>query len=340
MAFEYNTVFKRGTRLILELKSQEIYEGTYVDGGKNRIVLNDVIQHNNNNKLGDLYEFYRNEIAEIRMLKLPATKIAEPPKKNDNKEKCKLIKICEEDYFRLKETCRSYIFIENADKRYFEAMKVLNDAETIGVVSLGMEKNRYGSFIRLLVLCTWKQVYIIDLINVEKRELYPEIKQLFESEYICKVIHKSSGIVDILYRHYNVYMQNIFDTQIVDLSIQKKQSGSCPPVERNLSECLMHYLNLPQSIIQHALEVPNKKWNERPINDKLKLYGSQLAVYLIVLKDYLQKLLLKDVFELTTKIQDCVYNSDDFEFSNYVSKNEVPKKIQKLVESSNTSNST
>jgi len=335
MGDDYKKQFKTGDRLILELKSKEIFEGIYADGGKDRIVLAEVLQHNNKNKLTDLYEFYRSEIAKIHTLKVPSSKPSNGSTSQDtdsqSPSKSGVIKISEEEYFRYKDMSRNYIYIENADKRYFDAVKVLGDCETIGVLSVGMEKHRSGSFIRLLVLSTWKQVYIFDLLNLENRQLYPEIKDIFQSEFVCKVIHKSAGLVDVLYRQYNVYLRNTFDTNIVDLILQKKLTGKCPPIERDISQCLTHYLNFPASLLEHALNVPSKKWQERPLSDKLKSYASQLATYLILLKEQFQKLLLKEVYETIDKVQDHVYDLDDFEFLNYNNKMEVPKGVQKLI---------
>ncbi|XP_066261159.1 piRNA biogenesis protein EXD1-like [Euwallacea similis] len=332
MAGDYNKIFKVGDRLILELTSSDLFNGIYADGGKDRISLIDVVQHNNNNKLGGAYDFYRNEIANIRKLKLPPEKKTEIEDKsvNTNSELCIMIKICEEEYFRLKEMSRSYIYIETADKRYFDAVQILGDSETIGVVCLGMENHR-SSIINLLVMCTWKQVYIFDLANITKRELYKELKDIFESEYICKVIHKSAGLIDTLYREYNVYVQNIFDTQVVDLILQKEATGNSPIVEKDISECLSHYLNFPKSLLDHALNVSCKSWNERPLPDKFKLYASQIATYLILLKNHFHKLLLKDIFGTITKVQDCVYDMDNFQFLNYNSNKEVVKEIQNLI---------
>ncbi|XP_066159335.1 piRNA biogenesis protein EXD1-like [Euwallacea fornicatus] len=340
MAGDYNKIFKIGDRLILELTSSDIFNGIYADGGKDRISLTDVIQHNNNNKLGGVYDFYRNEIANIRKLKPPSAKetVNEDESSTTNSELCTMIKICEEEYFRLKEMSKSYIYIQTADKRYFDAVQVLSDSETIGVVCLGMENHR-SSIINLLVMCTWKQVYIFDLTNITKRELYKELKDIFESEYICKVIHKSAGLIDTLYREYNVYVQNTFDTQIVDLMLQKEATGISPMVGRDISECLSHYLNFPKSLLDHALNVSCKSWNERPLTEKFKLYASQIATYLIVLKNHFHKLLLKDVFNTITKVHDCVYDMDNFEFLNYNNNNkEVVKEIQNLIPNLNNLN--
>ncbi|KAJ8926246.1 hypothetical protein NQ314_021395 [Rhamnusium bicolor] len=52
MDLPYNTTFNIGDHLILELNTNEIFEGDYSDGGKNRIELINTRQHNNTNQLG------------------------------------------------------------------------------------------------------------------------------------------------------------------------------------------------------------------------------------------------------------------------------------------------
>lgn len=330
MAGDYNQLFKVGDRIILELTNSDIFNGTYAEGGKNRIVLTDVVQHNNSNKLSNLYEFYRSEIANVHRLKTPPSKENKQTENVKVETNCAIIKVSQEEYFRLKDMSSNYIYIANADKRYFDAVKVLGDSETVGVVCLGMDNHR-TSVLPLLVMCTWKQVYIFDLSNITKRELYKEVKEIFESENICKVIHKSAGIVDVLYRDYKIYVQNTFDTQVVDLMLQKKETGKTPTVARDLSECLVHYLDFPASILRHALSVEWKSWNERPLSDKKKLYAAQIATYLIVLKNQLQKLLLKDVYDAVASVQDCVYDMDDFNFLNFNVKKDVPEEVQDLI---------
>ncbi|XP_050309675.1 piRNA biogenesis protein EXD1-like [Anthonomus grandis grandis] len=327
---DYNKSFNAGDRLILELTNGDIFEGLYSGGGKHFIELTDVVQHNNNNTLNGIYAFHRGEIAKIHRLKGPASKQTKPDCPL-NTNGCKTIKVCENDYFRLKELSSSYIYIENPDKRYFQAIEVLENSETIGVVSLGAEMHRSQGSLQLLVLSTWNQIYIFDLAHLEKKQLYPELKHIFESEYICKVIHKSAGLVDKLYREYNIYVQNTFDTQIVDLMLQKRESGNCPSFERSISECLVHYLNFPSSILEKALEVPNKSWCERPLSEKMKVLASQHVTYLILLKEQFQKLLLKDVYDTINKVQDHVYDMDDFNYLNFIASRNVKKDIQDLI---------
>ncbi|KAL1491364.1 hypothetical protein ABEB36_011972 [Hypothenemus hampei] len=331
MAREYDQLFKINDRLILELKGGEIFNGLYADGGKDFIVLTEVSKHNKGHKLKGFHEFYRSEIATVHKLKLPPSRNSPPEGSVAIKNGLAILKISEQEYFRLKDMSRNYIYLENADKRFFDAIEVLNRCETIGVACLGAYHSR-SSPIKLIVICSWMQVYVFDLAHKEKKGFYNELKEIFESESICKVIHKSAPFVDILDRLYGIYMQNTFDTQIVDLILQKTIKKTNPTLERDLSECLVHYLNFPKALLESALQVSVKEWNERPLSEKNKFHAAQLVTYLILLKQHLQTLLLKDVYDSIKNIQDHVYNNlDEFQFANYTAKKDVSKEIQDML---------
>lgn len=325
MESKFDKLYELGDRLVVELKTREIFNGIYVDGGKDRIVLDEVTQHNNSNQLRGLYEFYRSEIESVNCLQ--ATKLIEenphelsenPPKDEKMELKYSLgrgaIKLSEEEYFRLKEMSQSYIYLENADKRYFDAIKLLNDAENVGVMCLGVDPDR-KSKISLLALSTRQQVYLLDLSHLQRCKMYPEVKAIFESETICKVIYRGAPLVEILQKSYRVRVRNTFDSHAADLLVQKRNGGDL--VERNVSECLAHYLGLPRSLLDQALSIATNQWRERPVNNQLKLYAAQMVVYLVLLKSHLQTLLLSDFYNLMGKLQDHVRVMDDFRFAKY-----------------------
>ncbi|VEN49458.1 unnamed protein product, partial [Callosobruchus maculatus] len=129
--------FSIGDRLVLQLNNCEIFEGDYCGGGKNFIDLTNARQHNNPNKLKGTYSFNRLEIDVISLLhgkaseKVPKKSIIPHPAAD------KGIKIVEEEYDRLKHMANNYIYLEHADNIYYESVKKLCEAETIGVICLG-----------------------------------------------------------------------------------------------------------------------------------------------------------------------------------------------------------
>ncbi|CAH1175711.1 unnamed protein product [Phaedon cochleariae] len=325
----YNELYKVGDHLILKLCCNDIFEGDFSAGGKNRIDLINTKQHNNPNKLGGILSFYRNEIDNIHQLKTKMTIKPEEPIENDIQD-LKKINMVEEEYERLKEMARSYVYLENADNRYYEAVKSLGDAELIGVVALGMEDSR-TAVIKLLVICNFKQVYIFDMTNMKNRSFYQELKEILESEYTCKVVHGGGPLIDILYRNYKVYMKYVFDTQVVDLIIEKNKKRKMLSQMRDISECLVEYLNFPSSLLKNALDVTIKQWAHRPLSDRKKLYASQLVTYLITLKEDMQKILFSEMYKAIENVHDHYYYMNCYDFSKKMRDNSVSEDIEKLI---------
>lgn len=324
----YNLVYQVGDHLMIELNTQQIFEGDYSDGGKDRIDLVNVKQHNNTNELGGVYSFYRMEI--INIYKHKRLVLDRREKKKVIAEECSKIQIAEGEYNRLKQMCRDVIYLEQADDRYFKSIEKLSEAETVGVVSLGTDESS-TDILRLLVMCTWKQIYIFDFTNFRDRKFYPEIKTILESEYITKVMHGGGSLINILYNNYNVYVQKTFDTQVVDLILSKSETGTCPKSTIDISHCLVKYLNFPPSLLKEALSVSKKSWTERPLTEEKKCFASQLATYLIPLKDHMEKKLLHGVYKAIDNVHDLYYNLDSYEFSHVMQKNKVTKEISNLI---------
>nr|CAH7762118.1 unnamed protein product [Callosobruchus chinensis] len=321
--------FSIGDRLLLQLNTCEIFEGDYCGGGKNFIELTNGTQHNNPNKLKGTYSFDRLEIDAIRLLggkaseKVPEKTIIPHPAAH------KRIKIEEEEYERLKLMADNYIYLEHADNIYFESVEKLRNAETIGVICLGLE-DRMAS-IRLLVLSTWQQVFLFDMKNFKNSYFYPEIKEILESSYVCKVMHKAGPMLDKLLRKYKVFVRNVFDTQVVDLVIEKNKTGVCPEKSRTVSECLVHYLNFPRWFLKSASETSAKKWLEQPLTSKRRNYAAQLVTYLIILKEEMQKTLLSEIHRAIDNVHDYYASLNNKEFADHTYGNVVTKEIDSLI---------
>ncbi|XP_018577629.1 piRNA biogenesis protein EXD1-like [Anoplophora glabripennis] len=328
MEDSYNSLYQIGDHLMIELNTQEIFEGDYSDGGKNRIDLVNVRQHNNTNKLEGVYSFYRNEI--IKIYKHKSAVLKEDEKNKVIVTESNNIQIVEEEYNRLKQMCKDAIYLEQIDDRYFKSVEKLSEAETVGVVSLGTDESTIDT-LRLLVMCTWKQIYLFDLVSFRHRKFYPEIKNILESEYVTKVMHGGSSLINILYNNYNVYVQNTFDTQIVDLILEKSETRTCPKFTADISQCLVKYLNFPPSLLKDALSVSKRNWKERPLTEEQRFFASQLVTYLIPLKDHMSKKLMYKVYKAMDDVHNLYFSLDNYAFSHIMQKNKVTKEISNLI---------
>ncbi|XP_056645379.1 piRNA biogenesis protein EXD1-like [Diorhabda sublineata] len=318
-----------GDHILISLYSDNIFEGDISDLGTNRIDLTNVKEHNNANILNGIYSFYRNEIKSIQIFKV---QVNQKPDISQQivleKDSTKLL-ITKDEYDRLRTMSRNFIYIDKPDWRYFQAMELLTRAETLGVIGLGVEKRRTGS-IKLLAVSVWDKIYIFDFLN-KQNYFYPELKMILESEYICKVIHEAGPFLDVLYRKYNVLVRNVFDTQIVDLIIKKKETGNVPLPIRDLSDLLTDYLNFPTGYLRKALEISISEWAERPLSDIHKGYASQLVTYLLVIRENMQRTLLSEVFAAINNIHNTYYYMNSYKFSSIWNSKQISKEIQELI---------
>lgn len=323
----YKDIVQEGEHIILEMQCGDVFEGDVVNVGQNLFELVNILQYNNPNKLLGVYTFYRTEIE--RIFKFKTEIIRSTEERIDSK--LYISRINKEEFNRLNEMSRNFIYLENADSRYYKAIKDLETSETIGVVPLGMDKSMMTD-VKLLGICTRQQVYLFDLIDVKNRSFYPELKQIFESKYICKVFHGGMAFIDILFKNYKVYVSNVFDTQITDLLIEKRKARCLTPTEtKSLAHCIKIYIKLPPSILKIPQEITRKQWSERPLNNKYKLNASQLCTFLIKLQQMMKNVLLKGIFDTTDVVYDHVRSLSDVEFGEYVANNKVPEAINVLI---------
>lgn len=215
-------IYKVNDHLVVELVSGEIFEGDYVSGNINRVDLKNVT--NNSNLHGATLSFHRSEIKRISKHVEKTKKYNEKTLSNESAspiQKCpantsnvvQRILVDDDEYSRLLELSDDFIYMAVKDNRYFEACKTLVNAETVSVIALGMKEHRITT-IQLLVMATWRQIYIFDL-DFKKSKVMPyEIREILESKLITKVIHSAAQTVDCLYRNYRVSLENVFDTQV------------------------------------------------------------------------------------------------------------------------------
>lgn len=322
----YTELFFINDKLLIELITKEVFHGDFLEAGKNRIDIINVQQLHIPNKLTGTYSFYRNEIARIKYLKYKEKKV-------EQVQDCSNIKLDKDEYFRLKDLTKKYVYIAGTclvDPAYCKAIESLNKVEQIGVAAPGILKR--DSHIPLLVLSTWQEVFIFDSSNLITNCFYPQIKELFESKNVCKIVHRGAPLIDILKRYYEVFSNNIFDTEIVDLLIQKNENPNEKFKEsRNISQCLQAYLNFP-NIINDALEVKPEKWSKRPLKESKMVYASKLAVYLILLKEALNDILFAGINLTVDNFCDYYSNiTSDYEFSEKFCLNKLSPDLQNLI---------
>lgn len=329
----YNELYSVGDYLVLDLFSGDVFEGDYCNGSENRIDLINTTQHNNPNRFGGTYSFYRSEICKITVLKsklenIPGTVVVLDEVVDHNR-----IKISEDEYNRLKDMYKNYMYIEHVDDLYYSAIEKLRKAESIGVAAVDLVEDRTEA-LRLLAISTWEEIYIFDLFNFKRGYLHPDLTDIFESHNVCKVIHNSGLLKNILSKKYKVYMNNVFDTFVVDLVIEKNRSTTSEKLNhsRNISECLVHYLKFPHSVLLKAINIKSKEWLARPLSDSRKQYAAELTTYMILLRDTMQQIMFSEVFGATEHFNKHFSKLSPYEFFVQTG-DEVSEDVKKLVPS-------
>ncbi|KAF2880705.1 hypothetical protein ILUMI_25465 [Ignelater luminosus] len=233
------------------------------------------------------------------------------------------------EYDRLLEMTKNYIYMATIDIKYLKAIKHLSNCETIGAVGIDSKYGR-SRCLSLLVLCTWDQVYLFDLLPYRKKRLEPNLEEILKSDHIKKVVHDSRKLADCLWHCYQVRMDNVFDTMVADLTLEKNRTGKDPETTRNIAECLGHYLNFPSSLLANALTITTEEWEDRPLLNSRKIRAAQLATFLIALKEKQEKMLLQYFYEVVDVFSHLSVNSGGFDLRKV--SNKVPDEIEDYLE--------
>lgn len=321
----YKDFIQVGEFIILEMKCGDVYEGDVINVGQNLCEFVNVKQFNNPNKLPGVYTFYRYEIEKVFKLQ---TKITNSIHHNVEPKLYTISELDRAQFDKLRLLSKSYIYLENADNRYYKAIEDLENKETIGIVPLGLD-NSITTDIKLLGICTHQQVYLFEMADLKERYFYPELKHIFESKYICKVLHGGMAFIEVLNKMYNVYTTNIFDTQVTDLFIEN--INTTQKVTKSLAQCLEVYLMLPQSILKIPESRTRINWSERPLSGQDKLYASQLCTYMLKIQQTMKKLLLKSTYKTINAVHKHFYSSSESEFKDYVTNSKITPAINSLI---------
>lgn len=326
-AMSYKDWLVEGEFIILEMKRGDVFEGDVTNVCQNFCELINVMQFHNPSKLQGVYTFYRNEIHKVFKL---STKMSNSVQFQVNPKLYTISELDRKEYDRIKNLSENYIYLENADHRYYKAIEELENNETIGVIPFGLD-NSITTDIKLLGICTHQKVYLFDMANLKERYFYPELKRIFESKIICKVLHGGMAFIEILKRTYHVNSCRIFDTQVTDLFIEKiNLKGKAPKLAKSLERCISIYLKLPQSILKTQKKRTRKNWSERPLSNKDKLSASELCTYLLKLQQRMKNLLLKNAYNTIDAVHNHVYNSSESEFKDYVINSKLTQNMNGL----------
>ncbi|KAF5286033.1 hypothetical protein FQR65_LT12968 [Abscondita terminalis] len=307
--------FTRGQRLIIELTDKNVLEGNYESGTKNQIDLTKIIDLETRTPIQGRLTFYQHEIISVKLLEsedsTDSILNSSDEVSTSTQQLPNVISLARAEYERLQTMIHSCMYFATADKRYLEAIEHLSGCENVGVVGLGSD---FGPTkpIDLLVMCSWDQIYIFDLLSYQYSNFPNDLKDILESQYIKKVGHNLLKLTECLWFCHRVRVKNIFDTMFADLEVSNKKDNDKEEGEmilsnqaRSLACCLTVYFNFPSTVLDEAGDITSDKWKERPLKDSRKIKAALLVAYLIILKNKLEYLMLKNFYD---KIDDATNN--------------------------------
>ncbi|XP_045478720.1 piRNA biogenesis protein EXD1-like [Harmonia axyridis] len=321
--------FKEGERILIVLNTGENFEGDYVKGTDTRIEIDNFLHYESGNKFDTKWTFYKREICSVLRI---------TGKKNDDTSNEKVatktvnnnILIPRAEYERLLKMTDDYIVIKTDDKTYYDSIEKLSNFESLGVVASNCEKGR-GGRIKMLVLSTWKQVFIFSFHNFRTKRFPVELADILQSHYIKKVVFNGGTLVDCLLHAYNIHMNNIYDIQISHLLLMKNSTGECREELPTIGDCLTEYFNFSSTFITAALEILKDTWEIVPVEiDKLKKI-SKVATYLILLKDHQMSLMMKDYDQAVEAYNNLFSKSTNYHSLEMASNQKCTKQIDDLI---------
>lgn len=121
--------FTSGQKLVIAPKNSNVFEANFVDHTKNTIVLENVYYYDGIAPTDVPLTFYRQEIAEISVIGEAEYKTGSGNSRTPN-----AICLEQEEYERLTEMTRSYIYLNNMhDYKYLDAIDHLSNCENVAL---------------------------------------------------------------------------------------------------------------------------------------------------------------------------------------------------------------
>nr|XP_054754743.1 uncharacterized protein LOC129260797 [Lytechinus pictus] len=176
----------------------------------------------------------------------------------------------------------------------------MEEQSAIGLVLKGSRLGRKGKLSLVLVLCD-EQVYMFDVLAIPSLFTRKFI-DILQSYDITKVIHDCRFVSDLLYHHYGIQLNSVFDTQVGDILIKKRQyMGDFPRHVSGTTQCILEYLEISIHDIAMHLEQTQRiaenesSWFERPLSKGNIRCALLDTVYLLRLREAITEQLMAEV---------------------------------------------
>lgn len=233
-------LYMKGELIQVHTKNCEVFEGRFYDmtNDMSKISLYDVKEMPQGDTSDGILHYYDSEIRDI-------VKMQEPTDQ-------KILKISQKECEDIIKISKKYIYINQVDNTFHEALTDLNQYNYIALSTDGASMGRKCKM-PFLVLSTIQQIYIFDIQVMQYHAFDAGLTKLLQNDIPKKIVHDCRKISDCLYHKHNVKLKSVFDTQVGDLIIMKNKKGCLPSKVKTLSECLNTYLGLQQNTIDEKV---------------------------------------------------------------------------------------
>ncbi|XP_028177446.1 piRNA biogenesis protein EXD1-like [Ostrinia furnacalis] len=312
-----DNLYMKGELLQVHTKNSEVIEGRFysMNSDKSKISLYN-IKEDEGIKCEGVCHYYNSEIRDIVKLK--------------EDDQPKHLKISQKECEDIIKVAKKYIYINQVDNSFHEAMDDLLSYDYIGLSTDGANMGRKCKM-PFVVLSTPQQIYIFDTQVMQYHAFDAGLKKMLEGKSPKKIVHDCRKISDSLYHKHNVKLNSVFDTQVGDLIISKNKNGCLPNTVKSLSECLTTYLGLQPSIIEEKLDIV--QCTERPLSVKIKETLAKNISYLHRLSEMINDEMALPFIRGVECFVENLRSSDDFKAWELCGKhNQVPKDFKSAIE--------
>lgn len=196
-----DNLYKKGDLIQIKTKYHEVIEGQFyaMSDDKTRISLCDTKESSKDEPSNAILHYYEPDIRDIVKLKVSNEQI--------------YLKLAQKDFEEAIMVSKKYIYINQVDKIFHDAMADLKDQCYVALSTDGSSMGRKCKM-PFLVMSTPRQIFIFDTQAMQYHAFDAGLKELLESEFPKKIVHDSRNLSDCLKHKHNVNLKSVFDTQV------------------------------------------------------------------------------------------------------------------------------
>ncbi|GFG35364.1 hypothetical protein Cfor_00914 [Coptotermes formosanus] len=233
-----------------------------------------------------------------------------------------------EEYGTLVNLAQHAVFIDCISGFFSIAVQAIKKESVIGidakVVHIG-----HNYEVILLSISIQTHVYQFDILTLGMAAFDNGLRSILESK-IQKVIHNSRLLSGCLHHKYSVKLDNVFDTQVGEMIIEKNLCGEFPQYVCSLKECIKIFLGVPLDIVQFNKD-DTLMWIKRPLSQSLKFTAAQNAVFLVPLQKCIKTKMFSSLMQGINIFLKTVRDAEDEEAIQHLGRNYlVPQEFLQL----------